>query len=452
MSQLEVLAAVDDAVDPTTLMQRVCDRTLELIEAAEGVAIGLLADRSITYVCAGGSGASPIGATVGLGASLSGLAIVTGEIQRSDDTQRDPRVDAEACRRLGVASLLCIPLVRAREVFGVLAVNASSTHAFDANDVAVLARLADFVSVAVGTACDLHRASRQLIDLNERGERSPSLAADPDTADETAGRYVMGVLSPETVTRIDARRRVQQVLDDPSLLSTVFQPIVDLASGEVTAVEALARFNAVPARSPDVWFSEAHLAGLGIELELLAIRRALEEHPRLPDGVAMTINAGPDTIVAPRLLPMLVGAASRGLVIELTEHTAFDRFPGLPVALMALRKGGVRLAVDDAGSGYSSLTHILRLAPDFIKLDRELIAGIDLDPVRRALVTSLVVFASETGARILAEGVETDDELEAVQRLGVRYAQGYYLGRPAPLDELDLSRSGTRSSPITGGV
>ena len=125
---------------------------------------------------------------------------------------------------------------------------------------------------------------------------------------------------------------------------------------------------------------------------------------------------------------------------KLTEHTAFNDYPGLQAALMRLRKGGVRLAVDDAGSGYSSLTHILKLAPDFIKLDRELISGIDIDPVRRALVISLVAFAADTGAEILAEGIETKDELDAVRRLGVRYAQGYYLGRPAPLDGLDIDR------------
>ena len=96
----------------------------------------------------------------------------------------------------------------------------------------------------------------------------------------------------------------------------------------------------------------------------------------------------------------------------------------------------MRIAVDDAGSGYSSLAHILKLAPDFIKLDRELVSGIDLDPVRRALAASLVTFAADTGAEIVAEGVETEDELEVLRRLGVRYAQGYHLGRPAPLHAL----------------
>jgi EAL domain-containing protein (putative c-di-GMP-specific phosphodiesterase class I) len=125
-------------------------------------------------------------------------------------------------------------------------------------------------------------------------------------------------------------------------------------------------------------------------------------------------------------------------VIELTEHIDFGQYPGLQGALVRLRKSGVRLAVDDAGSGYSSLTHILKLAPELIKLDRELVCGIDIDPVRRALVTALVLFAADTGAEILAEGIETSDELDVVRRLGVRYSQGYYLGRPAALKDVGI--------------
>jgi EAL domain-containing protein (putative c-di-GMP-specific phosphodiesterase class I) len=431
MSQRELATAVGEAVDPTSLMQRVSDRTLELISAAEGVAMGLVTGQSITYVCGAGAGRSHVGSTVDLDASLSGLAILTGRILRSNNTQTDPRVDAAACRALCVVSLVCIPLSRSQEMYGVLAVNASSTHAFSDADVAVLTRLADFVSVAVGSARDLHRASNQLLEL---GQPSDASETPTGSSDETTGRYVMSVLNPDTVARIDARRRIQQVLDDPDVLAIVFQPVVDLFSGETVALEALARFTVTPVRPPDVWFADAHHAGLGVELEMLAITRALAHQPMLPDGIALTINVGPETIVGPHLRHALLGVPARRVVLELTEHTAFDDYPGLHAALMPLRKGGVRLAVDDAGSGYSSLTHILKLAPDFIKLDRELISGIDVDPVRRALVTSLVAFAADTGAEILAEGVETKHELEAVRRLGVRYAQGYHLGRPAPLD------------------
>ena len=421
-------------------MQRVCDRTLELIAPADGVAIGLVSDQTIRYVCGAGAGRSPVGTEVALTASLSGLAIQTGRVMQSADTQSDPRVDAAACRALAVASVVCIPLERPQERYGVMAVNASRPNAFSEADVAMLTRLADFVSVAVGSACDLHRASSQLVQLgNQQGSHwRPTDGSHP--SDDEAGRYVMSVLSPETVTRIDARHRIQQALDNPDVLSIVFQPIVDLSTGTIIGVEALSRFDVTPRCSPDAWFDDAHRAGLGVELEMLAIRCALAYRPMLPAGVALTLNAGPETIVGHHLEGALFDVDPRNVVLELTEHTAFDQHPGLLTALRRLRKGGVRLAVDDAGSGYSSLTHILNFAPDFIKLDRALISGIDLDPVRRALVTSLVAFAADTGAEILAEGVETQDELEVIHRLGVRYAQGYYLGRPTSFEALDVNR------------
>jgi EAL domain-containing protein (putative c-di-GMP-specific phosphodiesterase class I)/putative methionine-R-sulfoxide reductase with GAF domain len=440
MSHRELATAVDEAVDPTSLMQRVCDRTLEMIAAAEGVAIGLVSDQSIEYVCGAGAGRSPVGTEVALSASLSGLAIQTGRVLQSRNTQSDPRVDATACRALAVVSLVCIPLARSHERYGVMAVNASRPNAFSDADVAVLTRLADFVSVAVGSACDLHRASNQLVQLGKRQGTSLTPTDSSDPADEEAGRYVMSVLSPDTVTRIDARHRIQQALDNPEVLSIVFQPIVDLSTGKIIGVEALSRFDATPRCSPDTWFDDAHRAGLGVELEMLAIRCALAYRSMLPAGLALTINVGPETIVGHHLERTLFDIDPRNVVLELTEHTSFDQHPGLLTALRRLRKGGVRLAVDDAGSGYSSLTHILNFAPDFIKLDRALISGIDLDPVRRALVTSLVAFAADTGAEILAEGVESKDELEVVRRLGVRYAQGYHLGRPTTLDALELDR------------
>jgi EAL domain-containing protein (putative c-di-GMP-specific phosphodiesterase class I) len=138
--------------------------------------------------------------------------------------------------------------------------------------------------------------------------------------------------------------------------------------------------------------------------------------------------------MCPELRDLVCAAPAGRLILELTEHTAIEDYAKLVAALRVLRRAGTRIAIDDTGSGYSSLGHILKLAPDFIKLDRDLVSGIDVDPVRRALAASLVSFAAETGAQIIAEGVETEDELHVLRRLGVRNAQGYHLGRPAPLE------------------
>lgn len=424
-------------IDPMRLMQRVTDRTLELIGAADGVMVGLADDHGVTYVCGAGHRVSHLGTRVALDSSLSGLAVRTGHLQRSDDTEADSRVDSAACRRLSVASLVCVPLCRKDETLGVLAVNAKRAQAFDDDDIATLTQLADFVSVVIGSAGDLSRVNAQLLEPGEPTDASPGASTGAvRRSAEVARRYVMSVLSPDTVSQIDSGQRIQAVLDDPQAVSMVFQPIVDLVTNEAIAVEALARFDITPYRSPDVWFTEAHQNGVGVELELLAITLAVAQLPMLPDSVALTVNVGPQAFMCPELEHVVLDAPARRLILELTEHTLIEDYPGLIAALRVLRRAGARIAIDDTGSGYSSLAHILKLAPDFIKLDRDLVSGIDADPVRRALAASLVSFAAETGAQIIAEGVETEDELDVLRRLGVRHAQGYHLGRPAPLEAL----------------
>jgi EAL domain-containing protein (putative c-di-GMP-specific phosphodiesterase class I) len=120
-------------------------------------------------------------------------------------------------------------------------------------------------------------------------------------------------------------------------------------------------------------------------------------------------------------------------VIEITEHTHIESYEVLQPKLDRLRRAGVRFAVDDAGAGFSSFRHIIQLNPDIIKLDADLTRNCHCDAVRHTLTESLVRFAGELGATLVAEGVETVEELEALIGMGVQYAQGYYLGRPAPV-------------------
>lgn len=210
----------------------------------------------------------------------------------------------------------------------------------------------------------------------------------------------------------------------------VGQPIVDLATGEVRGVEALARFP--DGGSPERWFAQALGAGRGVELELLALRRALELVPHLPEGVYLSVNASAQSIVDPHLSRLLVDAPlplSR-LVLEVTEHEAVVCYDSLIEVLAPLRGAGLRVAVDDVGAGYASFRHVLELRPDIIKLDRSLVHGIDTDGGSRAVVTAIALVALEVGAAITAEGVETMAELDTVVMLGVDSAQGYLIGRP----------------------
>lgn len=225
------------------------------------------------------------------------------------------------------------------------------------------------------------------------------------------------------------RQRIRDVLDGGPL-TMAFQPIVEIPLSRVVGVEALSRFGApVP---PDQWFATAAAVGLGTELELFAVRSAVAQIDRLPEGVYLSVNVSPHTALQPALAEIVEPFGPR-IVIELTEHVPVDAYGDLAYALGRLRASGARIAVDDAGSGYSSLQHILQLHPDIIKLDIALVRDIDRDPARRALAAGLVMFAAETGAAITAEGIETGDELAALARLGVRFGQGYYLGRPAAL-------------------
>jgi PAS domain S-box-containing protein len=216
-------------------------------------------------------------------------------------------------------------------------------------------------------------------------------------------------------------------------LSIVYQPVVDIRTGAIVGAEALARFSAEPRRGPDVWFAEAWDAGLGLELEVAAIKLAIVGLERFPADAYLAVNASPTTLMSPELFEVLQSAPACRIVVEVTEHMRIDDYTAVVAAVAKLRTLGVRLSVDDAGAGFASFQHVLRLRPDVIKLDRSLTADIDQNPVRAALAGALVTFAGSLGARICAEGIERIEELTVLQKLGIAYGQGYFLARPAPL-------------------
>jgi EAL domain-containing protein (putative c-di-GMP-specific phosphodiesterase class I)/AmiR/NasT family two-component response regulator len=230
------------------------------------------------------------------------------------------------------------------------------------------------------------------------------------------------------------RRRMELVREllRGGTIDMVFQPIVHLRNGTTVGVEALARFPHKTTRSPERWFAEAAEIGLRLELELASARTALSHLGRVPEPMYLSINLSPDTLVSPEFIQLLAGTPMERVVVELSEQIPVSDYDLLNQALGQLRARGGRLAIDDAGAGFASLQHILRLSPDIIKLDMTLTKGVDSDQARRALASALTSFASEIGADIVAEGVETRSEVEALRALGVTYGQGFYLGYPAP--------------------
>jgi EAL domain-containing protein (putative c-di-GMP-specific phosphodiesterase class I)/PAS domain-containing protein len=227
------------------------------------------------------------------------------------------------------------------------------------------------------------------------------------------------------------RERVERVLHGHEpCLRVVYQPIIDLLSRQLMGFEALSRF---VSGTPDEWFSDAAAVGLGVELELHALRMAFVKHYRVPEGAYLSVNVSPQTVVSPLLADLLEGSPCERIVLEITEHVGIEDYGTLSRSLERLRSRGVRIAVDDAGAGYASLRHVLNMRPDIIKLDVGLTRGIDADPVREALAVALASFGEKIGAVLVAEGIETQSELEALVRIGLRHGQGYYLGRPADL-------------------
>jgi EAL domain-containing protein (putative c-di-GMP-specific phosphodiesterase class I) len=231
--------------------------------------------------------------------------------------------------------------------------------------------------------------------------------------------------------RNDDARSIRVIRDaiEAHAFQTVFQPIAELHTGSIRGYEALTRFD--DGRGPDAWFEEARELGLGLELEAACLRSAVSASMTLRDDAWLNLNVSPELVTSGRLqglLPQL----PRQLILEITEHAAITDYAAFRGAVMLL-DGRVRIAVDDAGAGFASLRHIVELGPWLVKLDRSLVAGIDADPARQAIVAGLVHFAETAGLVLLGEGIETKSELETLRSLGISLGQGFLIGHPEPV-------------------
>ena len=280
-----------------------------------------------------------------------------------------------------------------------------------------------------------------------------------------SGRNRIRVYDPRHVVALsvhEQRREVEALLASPAPVAAVFQPMMEIATGRVAGYEALARFAAPFERPPHLWFAQAHRCGLGAVLEACALRAAVAVADR-PPGTFLALNVSPAALISPEVEDALPRDLD-GIVIELTEHEAFDEDGALELALTGLRARGARIALDDAGAGYAGLQQLIRVRPDIVKVDRSLVAGIHEDASKLALLEALAFFATTTGAAVCAEGVEELTELRALAGVDVTYAQGYALARPGPAwpvipaavaaEAASADRHGMRISraPVAGAV
>jgi EAL domain-containing protein (putative c-di-GMP-specific phosphodiesterase class I)/CheY-like chemotaxis protein len=263
----------------------------------------------------------------------------------------------------------------------------------------------------------------------KRSEAPPLSHRFADLVDST--EFVVAVLRPalERAETTDATiGRLRRIIARREFVTYV-QPIRRLDTGETVAVEALTRFtDGVP---PNIQFADAAHHGLGLAMERATLAGAIDSTASLPARYALSVNVSAEMLVRGPGIAKLIAGAGRPIILELTEHERIDDYPAVRSAFQRFGPD-VKLAVDDAGSGFASLRHILALQPSYVKLDMEWVHGIDLDPVRRALVSGLAYFATETGATLVGEGIETETERQTLRDLGIPLGQGYLLGRPEP--------------------
>jgi EAL domain-containing protein (putative c-di-GMP-specific phosphodiesterase class I) len=225
---------------------------------------------------------------------------------------------------------------------------------------------------------------------------------------------------------------IVDVLDHPGRVRPHFQPIVDLQRGEVCGYEALARFTDHPGVEPSEVFMRAGERGLGGALEAHMVREVLDARPHVAASRFLSVNVSPRAMLSEEVQHAFADADRLdSVIIEITEQTDTD-LDELAAVLAGLRARGALIAVDDAGSGYASLGRITALHPHFVKVDRALVANLDNEPAKAAVVETLTDLASRIDAWVVAEGIERLEELDALIRMRVPLGQGYAFGRPTP--------------------
>jgi EAL domain-containing protein (putative c-di-GMP-specific phosphodiesterase class I) len=270
--------------------------------------------------------------------------------------------------------------------------------------------------VAMGTANreDAKRLADRLPTMTEFGVVSAAL---------------LGPMLADRWRMADVRSQLDSIITEHAF-TPVFQPVVQLLTRKVVGFEALTRFH--DGMRPDHRFAEAHAAGMGVRLETACLWEQLEAASALAPGTWLSLNVSPALATAVVPLISALERADRDVILEITEHVEIADYRALLAALDLVR-GRARLAVDDAGAGYAGLRHILEIRPQFVKLDISLVRSVDTDPARQAMVAGMAHFALNAGCELIAEGIETEGELDELVRLGVPLGQGYLFGRPEPI-------------------
>ena len=407
MATLSDLAALGHDMNPSVLSRRICERISRAHDGA-GVAVFSWLDRSGEPVMLASSGGGPD--PFGDFATLMALRSEVGpwlEVPTRRPAHREDTGHPEGTGHAGDSA------------------GAESSDAPPSNGGWV-------------ACCPLHLRQTTvgvLVLQSDRTGEEELLAAAMDYSPTVA--LLLGHALSESHKVHERRELVMKTLSARAY-EAVFQPIVDLTDGRVLGYEALTRL--VSGEPIINLLTEASEAGIRPQCEIDLLASALTEAGSLSDAW-VSVNLSPSVVVDhTEQLHALIERSGCQVVIELTENERIEDYVSVRRALRSLGEH-VRLSVDDTGSGYASLRHVIDLHPHFLKLDRSWITGLDRDETRQALVAGMVAFCRHTDMEMIAEGVETEHELGTLRRLGVRMAQGYILGRPEP-----LRRAGTATT------
>jgi EAL domain-containing protein (putative c-di-GMP-specific phosphodiesterase class I)/GGDEF domain-containing protein len=238
----------------------------------------------------------------------------------------------------------------------------------------------------------------------------------------------------QTREKLDLCAQLKKVIGQKQL-RPAFQPLRHLSDGVVLGWEALIRGpQSSPFERPDVLFAVAHENDMEVELETLCLETIFRGLPRGIGTRSLFVNASATLLRHPVFLDQrnltAINRSHPGVVIEISEKEMVD-YSSFGDILSTVRGAGLKIAIDDAGSGYSGLEAILNLRPDYIKIADSLVRRLESDPIKREIISSLAAIGRRIDATLVAEGIEREEERAALMGLGVEYGQGFLLGRPA---------------------
>lgn len=224
-------------------------------------------------------------------------------------------------------------------------------------------------------------------------------------------------------------------------LDTVFQPIISLRTGDILGYEALTRGRTSSRyKNPEMLFEHAKKFNMLWDLEILCRENAIKAFSKYKSDKLLFINVDPDVIKDEHFIKGFTKEVLNeyninpmSIIFEITEKTSILNYETFNEVINYYKSQGYKIAIDDVGTGYSGLTTIANTRPYYIKLDMSLVAGVNRDNFKKAIIKSFVEFADSTNIKVIAEGIEDINDLNVLIEIGVHYAQGYLISRPAPL-------------------